>query len=148
MKRTKIANSTANLIIALIALAAAFSGCAKNRTDLAKTGWLTVKHQSEGKVYIAWSSARKNEQGFEITGVARRNDRLGPPIKTHIDIEIVSPDSKTVTAAQSSDIYVAPKRTGKFTPYERFAVSFPSIPPEGASILITPHTKPHDPTQN
>lgn len=37
----------------------------------------------------------------------------------------------------------AAKRTGRFTPFKRFEVSFPSMPPQGASALIKPHTKPH-----
>jgi hypothetical protein len=143
MSRQKMKNKIPNLIIALIALAAAASGCTANKSDLAKTGQLTLKNQSEGKIYIAWSSASKQDQGFVITGVVRRHDRVGPAIKTHIDIEIISPEGQTINTARSSDIYVSVQRTGRFTPFKRFAVSFPSMPPQGASALIKPHTKPH-----
>ena len=84
-------------------LAVVISGCAEEyRTDLVKSGVLSIDHQRTGKVYIAWSDAYKEDSGFVITGVLRRRDRVGGPIKTHVDITILSPDGTILHEARSS----------------------------------------------
>ncbi len=140
----KNATLTLTLAISLAALAAAAAGCATNRTALSGAGGLlTIENQSASKVYIAWSDAYKQDEGFVITGVLRRRDHVGLAIKAHVDIEILSPAGQVIHAARSADIYVSKQRTGKFTPFKRFTVYFPNLPPAGASAVVTAHTGNH-----
>ena len=67
------------------------SGCTAGRVDLVRNGVLNIEQRRTGKVYIAWSNAYEKEGRFVITGVLRRRDRSGRPMKTHVDITILSP---------------------------------------------------------
>jgi len=40
------------------------SGCATNRIDLVDTGMLSLEQHNTGKVYIAWSGAYEQDDGF------------------------------------------------------------------------------------
>ncbi|MHC4356924.1 MAG: hypothetical protein ACYS0H_29850, partial [Planctomycetota bacterium] len=90
-------------------LAAVISGCAADRIDLVETGVLSLEKQAAGKVYIAWSSVFEQEDGLVITGILRRHDRVGSPIKTHVDVTVLSPNGQVVDTARSNDVYV-PRR--------------------------------------
>jgi len=129
-----------HLTLALGLIAIAVLGCTANRVALTDTDLLTLENQSASKVYIAWSDACKQDEGFVITGVLRRRDHVGLPIKAHVDITISSADGQVIDQARSSDIYISKKTTGKFSPFKRFSVHFPDLPPSGASAVLTAHT--------
>ncbi len=133
-----------HLTLALGLVALAVLGCTANRVALTDTGLLTLENKSASKVYIAWSDAYKQDEGFVITGVLRRRDRVGPPIKVHVDITILSPAGKVINEARSSDIYVSKRTTGRSSPFKRFTVHFPNLPPPGASAVLTAHSGTHD----
>ena len=143
MKKTTL---ILTLAISLAALVAAVGGCATNRVALTDTGGLTLENKSESKVYVAWSDAYKENEGFVITGVLRRRDHVGPAIKAHVDIEIFSPAGQVIDVARSADIYVPKQTTGKFTAFKRFTVYFPNLPSTGASAVVTAHTSNHKPS--
>jgi len=129
-------------------LAVVISGCTEPyRTDLVKSSVLNIEQQRTGKVYIAWSDAYKEDGGFVITGVLRRRDHVGGPIKTHVDITILSPDGTILDEARSSDVYVSRRITGRsYLSFERFKVRFPSIPAQGSSVRVVSHSGRHDDT--
>ena len=56
------------------------NGCATDRVDLVDSGVLTLEKQATRKVYIAWSDAYEDGDGFVVTGVLRRRDTVGLPI--------------------------------------------------------------------
>ena len=121
------------------------SGCTAGRRDLVKSGILNIEQQEKGKVYIAWSDAYEEEDGFVITGVLRRRDHVGVPIKTHVDITILSPDGTVLDEARSSDIYVSRRITGRsYLSFKRFKVRFPSIPAPGSLVRVVSHSGQHD----
>lgn len=65
-----------SLVIAMVfgTLTIIISGCATDRVDLVDAGVLGLEQHTTGKVYIAWSDAHKDGDGFVVTGVLRRRD--------------------------------------------------------------------------
>ncbi len=126
-------------------LTTVISGCAANRVDLVDSGVLSLTQQSTGKVYIAWSGAYEQDDGFVITGVLRRRDHVGLPIKTHVDVTILSADGTILDEARSSDVCVSRRITGRsYLSFERFKVRFPNVPAKGSSVRLVSHSGQHD----
>ena len=73
------------------------SGCVTDRVDLVDSGLLSLERHTTGKVYIAWSDAYEDGDGFVVNGVLRRRDTVGLPIKAYVDITIQSPDGMKLT---------------------------------------------------
>ena len=138
----KFAVITATL--AFNVLAAVISGCAANRVDIVDSGLLSLEQHATGKVYIAWSSAYKDGDGFVVTGVLRRRDTVGLPIKAHVDVTVLSPDGTVLDEASSSNVCVPRRITGRGQRFRRFRVHFPSIPAQGSSVRMVSHSGQHD----
>lgn len=136
--------SVVTAALSLGVLVSIISGCAANRVDLVDSGFLTLEKQATGKVYVAWSDAYEYEDGFVTTGVLRRRDSVGSPIKTHVDAMVLSPDGRVVDTARSGDVYVSRRITGRGQSFKRFSVHFPSIPPRGSTVRVISHSGPHD----
>ena len=136
-----------SLVIATVfgILTIIISGCAANRVDLVDTGKLSLEQHNTGKVYIAWSGAYEQDDGFVISGVLRRRDSVGAAIRTHVDVTVLSPDGTIVDEARSSDVYVARRITGRsYLSFERFKVRFPDIPATGSSVRLVSHSGRHN----
>ena len=104
MMKRRLSNSGVG--IALVMLVALLSGCTSNRLDLVDSGALRLEKRPSAKIYIPWSEAYEDQEGFVVTGVLRRRDPVGLPIKAHVDVTIVTPDGTTLGEASSSDIYI------------------------------------------
>jgi hypothetical protein len=133
IKRTIFATVIGTSLIMLVMF---FSGCADNRVNLVDSGKLTLEQQASGKVYIAWCDAYKNEEGIIVTGVLRRRDHVGLPIKKHVDVTILSPEGTVLNERSSPDYYIPRDITGRFESFQRFRVSFPNVPPQGSLVRI------------
>lgn len=144
MKKKALSSVT---IVALGILTIIISGCATGRVNLTDTGIVTIEQHAPGKVRIAWSDAYEDENGFVVTGVLRRHDLVGMPIKTHVNVMVFSPDGNILDEARSQDIYVPRRRIGRGQSFQRFRVNFPTIPAEGSTISITTHTSTHSDTE-
>ena len=133
-----------SLVIAMVfgTLTIIISGCATDRVDLVDAGVLSLEQHATGKVYIAWSDAYKNGDGFVVTGVLRRRDTVGLPIKAHVDIAILSPDGTIIDESRSSDVYVPRRIIGRGQSLKRFRVRFSNIPPQGSLVRLVPRTCP------
>lgn len=125
-------------------LAAVISGCAADRVDLVETGVLTLEKQAAGKVYISWSSVFEQEDGLVITGFLRRRDRVGSPIKTHVDVTVLSPNGQVVDTARSNDVYVPRRITGRGQSLRRFRIYLRDVPGRGSLVKMVSHSGPHD----
>jgi len=127
-----------SLVITTIfsSLTIVISGCATDRVDLVDAGVLSLEQHTTGKVYIAWSDAYEDGDGFVVTGVVRRRDTIGRPIKVHVDVTILSPDGKVLDEGRSSDIYIPRRIVGRSQSLKRFRVRFPSIPAKGSKVSI------------
>jgi len=112
------------------------SGCMSKCESLVDTGALTLEKQNAGKVYIVWSDAYEQETGFVVSGVVKRRDRVGLPIKTCVGVSIVAPDGTVIAERRSAQIYVPRQRTGQGQSPRRFAVHFSQTPPRGSLIRV------------
>ena len=97
---------------------------------------LTLEKQTSGKVYIAWCDAYKNEEGITVTGVLRRRDHIGLPIKKHVDVTILSPEGTILDEARSPDLYIPKRIIGRFEKLQRFTVRFPNVSPQGSVLRV------------
>jgi len=139
-----------SLVIAMVfgILTVVISGCATDKIDLVDNGMLSLKQHTTGKVYIAWSNAYKEGDDLVVTGVLRRRDTVGIPIKAHVDITIQSPDGTIIDESHSSDVHVPRRIIGRGQSLQRFKVRFPSIPAEGSKVSIVTHSGSHKDTKN
>ena len=135
----KVLNLAAVMVLGMLSVI--FSGCATDRVDLVDAGVLSLEQQTTGKVYIAWSDAYEDGDGFVVSGVLRRRDTVGLPIKVHVDVTILSPDGKMLDESRSSDIYVPRRIVGRGQSSKRFKVRFPNIPAEGSKANIVVHSR-------
>ena len=124
-------------------LTAVIPGCATDRVDLVDTGVLSLGQHTMGKVYIAWSDAYEDGDGFVVTGVVRRRDTVGWPIKVHVDVTILSQDGEVLDEGRSPEIYVPRRIVGRSQSLKRFKVRFPSIPAKGSKASIVVHAAQH-----
>ena len=133
------------IVIVFSLLAFLIPGCAMNRVDLVDAGKLSLEQHNTGKVYIAWSGAYEQDDGFVISGVLRRRDSVGAAIRTHVDVTVLSPDGTILDEARSSDIYVARRITGRsYLSFERFKVCLADIPVAGSSVRLVSHSGRHN----
>ncbi|MCK4752024.1 MAG: hypothetical protein KAS75_01160 [Planctomycetes bacterium] len=105
---------------------------------------LTLEQHTTGKVYIAWSDAYEDGDGFVVTGALRRRDTIGLPIKTHVDITIQSPDGTIIDESRSSDVHVPRRIIGRGQSLKRFRVRFSGIPPQGSLVRLVSHSGLHN----
>jgi hypothetical protein len=122
-----------SLIIILIVIVA---GCATDRESLVKSGRITLKKQTTGKVSIAWCDAYEDGDGFLISGVLRRCDTVGLPIKARVDVAVIAPDGRTVEEACSSAICIPRRMIGRYNSFNRFKVRFSKMPLHGSLIHL------------
>ncbi|MHC4116029.1 MAG: hypothetical protein ACYSWO_00835 [Planctomycetota bacterium] len=119
------------------------SGCSADRADLVDSGFLTLEKEATGKVGVAWSSVHEHEDGLLITGVLRRRDRIGSPIKAYVDVTVLSPGGKVVETVRSGHVYVPRRITGRGQSFKRFKVYLPNVPVRGSSIRLVSHSGLH-----
>ena len=118
----------------LILVAGSTSCMAANRIDNVKVE--TIK---DSKAYIAWSTVYEENGETVIRGVLRRNDKVGYPIMTHVDAEIVGAGQ-----ARSADVKVARRNIRRgYRSYERFEVRIPGTVAAGSVIRLTSHAGAH-----
>jgi len=138
--------SVVRIVIFLAVTPALISGCATDRVDLVDSGVLTLEQHSTGKVFIAWSSAYEDGDGFVVAGVLMRHDHVGLPVRAHVDAAILSPDGRVLDESRTPDIYVPPHVTGRAQKLRRFKVRFTNVPPQGSSVRLVCHSALHDDT--
>jgi len=120
----------------MVTLTVITAGCVANREDLVKSGHVTLQKHRTGKVYIAWCNAYEDGNELLMTGVLRRHDTVGLPIKAQVDVAVISPDGKVIDEGRSSGIYVPRRMVGRCQSFKRFNVRFSDVPPQGSSIRV------------
>ena len=147
MKRPRMI-ITVLIVLSVILCVQKYVTAAGPGTPLQKQIKVEFAAVATSKVYIAWSDACKDGDGFVVTGVLRRRDTVGLPIKSHVDITIQSPGGTIINEPHSSDVFVARHIAGRGQNLQRFRVRFPSIPTEGSKISIVTHSGYHKNTEN
>jgi hypothetical protein len=125
-------------------LTATISGCATNRIDLADKGIVSVETVPSKRVNILWTDVYQDGEDILVYGVVQRLSHTSYPIKTHVDITILSPDGMVLQEARTPDIYVPRRIPGKGISWERFQVRFPDIPPQGSRVNMVVHGGKHE----
>ncbi|MHC4487811.1 MAG: hypothetical protein ACYS9C_02565 [Planctomycetota bacterium] len=131
---------TTIVILGFSLLPVPISSCATDRVDLVDTGVLSLEQHTTGNIYIIWSDAYEDGDGFVVTGVFRRRDTVGLPIKVHVDVTILSLGGKVLDEGRSSDIYIPRHIVCRGKSFKRFKVRFPNIPAEGSKASIVVHS--------
>ena len=146
MVKKKVLNLVAVMVLGMLTVI--ISGCATDRVDLADSVVLSLEQHTAGKVYVGWSDAYEDGDGFVVSGVLRRRDTVGLPIKAHVDITIQSPDGTIIDESRSLDVNVPRSIIGRGRSLQRFRVRFPSIPAEGSKLSIVTHSGSHNNREN
>lgn len=131
--------------IFLAVLAIVVPGCIANRVDLVDKGDVLVDVVPSERVDILWADVFRDDDGIKICGVVQRRSHTSHPIKTHVDVTIVSPNGATLQEARTPDIHVPKRVPGKGANFEHFEVRFSDIVP-GSKAKLVVHSGQHDDT--
>ena len=126
------------------------AGCESNRTDLVKTGYLSLQP-------TLTASLAHPPEVYEQDGGLVVNGRLDSAETTrggHVDVQVVGPDGKVVYDASVS--YRRPSATTSSGPrgtargprspadsHATYSVRFPGLPPTGSVVRVQYDAQPH-----
>lgn len=139
----QIQRSFLMVVASLSAITAAVSGCATNRVSLVDEGIVSVETVSSDKVRLLWTDVYDDGKDLVVRGVVKRRSYTSYPLKTHVDVAVLSPDGTILQQARSADIYVPSHRPGKTVNWKRFEVRFPEIP-QDSKVRMVVHSGRHD----
>jgi hypothetical protein len=116
-------------------------GCATNRVSLVDTNQVTVANQGSEKIRILWTDIyQKDGQTWAYGVLKQRGYYASAPIKTHIDVQVLSEDGSVRYETFSEDIYVPRNRVGKGPDWKRFRVKLGENIQEGSNVLMKVHS--------
>ncbi len=120
------------------------SGCAVNRISLVDTNQVTVAKQDSEKIKILWTDVYQKDGHTWVYGVLKQKGyRSSMPIKTHVDVQVLSKDGSILYETFSEDIYVPRNRVGKGPDWKRFRVQLPTEISGESRISMTVHVGEH-----
>ncbi len=119
------------------------SGCGGNLVSLQDKNFVQVETMPSERVKILWTDVYQDGEDILVYGVVQRLSHTSYPIKTHVDITILSPDGTVLQEARTPDIYVPRRIPGKGINWERFQVRLPDIPPQGSRVNMVVHSGSH-----
>ena len=140
----------ARLLPSLALGAFLLAGCASNRTDLVKTGYLSLQP-------TLTASLGHPPEVYEQDGGLVVNGRLDASEATkggHVDVQVVGPDGAVVFDASvnyrkpSAQTQTGPRGSvrGPRSPadsHATYSVRFPGLPPEGSVVRVKYDPQPH-----
>ncbi len=131
-------------LLTLSVLVMSIPGCATNLVSLVDTHQVSVtKHDSE-KIEILWTDVyQKDGQTWAYGVLKQRGYHPSAPIKTHVDVQVLTEDGSIQFETFSEDFYVPRNRVGKGPDWKRFRVQLPTEISEGSKIAITVHVGKH-----
>jgi len=131
--------SSIAVVSALSILAIAFSGCS-SRNSLVEQGIASIETEPSKKVEILWMDVFRQGEEIIVYGVVRRRSHTIHPLRTHVNVAILTPDGKVLREARTPDIYVPRFTPGKGINWKRFEIRFPDIP-EHFTVRAAPHSE-------
>jgi len=126
-------------VVALIVV----SGCNANRIDLVRKGTVSVETVSSEKVKLLWASAYQQDKTLLVCGRVGRFGLSNYPLRTHVDISIISPSGEVLYESQTEDIFVPRHTPGKGPNSRHFRLRFPTIPQQGSLVQVVCHSGLH-----
>jgi hypothetical protein len=103
------------------------SGCSGSRVSLVDQGIVSVEAKPSKNVGILWTDVYQDGEDIIVYGVVQRRSHTSYPLKTHVDVAILSPDGEVLQEARTPDVYVPRRIPGKGINWNRFEVRFPDI---------------------
>ena len=135
-------------LIAIGVLTTIISGCVTNRVSLVDQDIVSVEKQGNETIEILWTDVYQDGEDTVVYGVIRRRSHTSYPIKTHVDVAIVSPDGTMRQEARTPDFYVARRVPGKGIDWTRFNVRFPGMLTQGSKVNMIVHGGSHVQSDN
>ena len=137
-------------LIPLLVIVSILSGCASNRTDLVKTGYLSL--QPTLTASLAHPPEVYEQEGELV--VKGQMDSSEVRKGGHVDIQVVGPDGAVVyDASVNYRMPQAPMPVGPRGQYRgprsssenhaTYAVRFPGLPPAGSVVSVKYDPQPH-----
>lgn len=121
------------------------SGCSVNRVSLVDTNQVTVTRRDSEKIEILWTDVYQKDGCTWAYGILKqRGYHSSMPIKTHVDVQVLSEDGSVQYEAFSEDISVPRNRVGKGPDWKRFRVKLTENIPAGSQVNILLHNGRHE----
>ena len=137
-------NLTISSVLFLSVLVMSVPGCAANRVSLVDTHQVTVARQDSEKIEILWTDIYQKDGHTWAYGVLKqRGYHPSAPIKTHVDVQVLTEDGSIQFETFSEDFHVPRNRVGKGPDWKRFRVQLLPEISEGSKIAITVHVGKH-----
>jgi hypothetical protein len=130
-------------VVALSAATRIMSGCGGSRVSLVDQGIVSVETKASKNVGILWTDVYQDGEDIIVYGVVQRSSHTSYPIKTHVDVTILSPDGEVLQEVRTPDILVPRRIPGKGINWKRFEVRFPDIP-HNSRVQAVAHSGLHE----
>lgn len=131
-------------LLILGVLLASITGCATNRVSLVDTNQVIVAKQDSEKIKILWTDVyQKDGQTWAYGVLEQRGYGPSMPIKTHVDVQVLSEDGSVCYETFSEDVNVPRNRVGKGPDWKRFRVQLPIEISEGSKVFMSVHFGQH-----
>jgi hypothetical protein len=118
------------------------SGCSGSQISLVDQGIVSVEAKPSKNVGILWTDVYQDGEDIVVYGVVRRRSHTSYPLKTHVDVTILSPDGEVLQEVRTPDIYVARRIPGKGINWNRLEVRLPDIP-HNSRVQAVAHSGSH-----
>lgn len=139
-----------NRILIAVALSGLLAGCASTRSDLVKSGYLSLQPTSTAALTHSPSVYERNG-GLVVDGWLDASEVIKGG---HVDIQVISPDGTVVFDAAvnfrqpTSRTPTGPRGSSRGSrsqadSHATYLVQFPGLPPKGSVIRVVHDTQPH-----
>lgn len=137
-------------LIPILVILSLLSGCASNRTDLVKTGYLSLQPTLTASLAHP-PEVHEQDGGLVVNG---RLDSSEVSKGGHVDVQVVGPDGAVVYDAsvnyrkQQAQMATGPRgqrrgsRSSSDSP-ATYSVRFPGMPPAGSVVRVKYDPQPH-----
>lgn len=137
-------------LLTAVALSCLLGGCASDRTDLVKTGYLSLQPTLTASLAHP-PEVYERDGGLVVDGWL---DSSEVTKGGHVDIQVIGPDSTVVYDAAvnyrkpSSQTPIGPKGSyrgprSQADSHATYSVRFPGLPPQGSVVRVKYDPQPH-----
>ena len=134
---------TTLFIVGTLSVAVTLSGCSSNRASLTNQGHVSVEKQGSEKIEILWTDVYEQDGQTWAYGILKQRGISAGAIKTHVDIQVLSPDGFIQYKTTTDDLFVPRNRVGRGSDWERFRIQLPEGLPKDSQIYMTVHSGIH-----
>lgn len=136
-------NVRLTVFVSLVCSTVVVGGCQTQRLSLSKESLYFMDKVPSEAVEILWADVYEREGLVTVEGVFRKRGYSSGPLKTHIDVQVLSLDGQLLHGARTKDMDVPRRRVGKGVDWKRFTIILPEQPPANAKIRLICHAGAH-----